>query len=309
MQGTGPPHRSAAPMTPGIAFGHPEASGASPVWPAGCGCSSQPQRRVLQPIRRRYAAFVIERVTQPGPSDRIGRVLRVVAWVLGLSALGGGATGAFAGDLEAPPVALLAVGTIFVLVGMSGQLPRRLKFGDSEAEWERTVASAVREIAEQVPPARLDRIAGALEELATVAPHAAANVANHVIRGQARIDSLRNVAARLGIRVGESDTVNARTSDLTLVDLHGKKLWVIFSTTGVRQWQIGSAREIMEEIKQTDTAYVGVLLLGARRQESSELRSTNSGAVWVVEMGEDMDERELERVVTAAFGDGRHVRV
>jgi hypothetical protein len=251
--------------------------------------------------------LVTERVTQSAPSDKIGRVLRVVAWVLGLAALGGGATGAFVGDLEAPPVALLAVGTIFVLVGMSGQLPRRLKFGDSEAEWESTVASAVGEIAEQVPPARLDRVAGALDELATVAPHAAANVANHVIRGQARIDSLRNVAARLGIGVGGSDTVNAKTSDLTLVDPHGKKLWVIFSTTGVRGWQIGSAREILEEIKQADTAYVGVLLLGARRRGSSELRSTNSGAVWVVEMGEDMDERELERVITAAFADGRHV--
>jgi hypothetical protein len=251
--------------------------------------------------------LVTERVTQSVPSDKIGHVLRVVAWVLGLAALGGGATGAFVGDLEAPPVALLAVGTIFVLVGMSGQLPRRLKFGDSEAEWERTVASAVGEIAEQVPPARLDRVAGALDELATVAPYAAANVANHVIRGQARIDSLRNVAARLDISVGEPDTVNAKTSDLTLVDPHGKKLWVILSTTGVRGWQIGSARQIIEEIKQADTAYVGVLLLGARSRGSGELRSTKSGAVWVVEMGEDMNEGELERVITAAFADGRDV--
>ena len=166
-----------------------------------------------------------ERVTQSAPPDNIGRVIRAVAWVLGLAALGAGVTGAFIGDLEAPPVALLAVGTIFVLVGMSGQLPRRLKFGDSEAEWETTVASAVGEIAEQVPPSRLDRVAGALEELATVAPRAAANVANHVIHGQARVDSLRNVAARLGISVAESAKVNAKTSDLTLVDPHGKKLW------------------------------------------------------------------------------------
>jgi hypothetical protein len=228
-----------------------------------------------------------------------------VAWVLGLAALGGGATGAFVGHLEAPPVALFAVGTIFVLVGMSGQLPRRLKIGDNEAEWERTVAAAVAEIAEQVPPARLDRVAEALEELATVAPHAAASVANHVIRGQARIDSLRNVAARLGISVAEPTNVNGKMSDLTLVDPHGKKLWVIFSTTGVRGWQIGSAQEIMKEIKQADTAFVGVLLLGARRSGSSELRSTKSGAVWVVEMGEDIDERELERIMTAAFADER----
>jgi hypothetical protein len=196
---------------------------------------------------------------------------------------------------------------IFVLVGMSGQLPRRLRFGDSEAEWDKTVAAAVGEIAEQIPPGRLDRVAGALEELATVAPRAAANVANHVIRGQARIHSLRNVAARLGISVAEPDKVNAKTSDLTLVDPHGKKLWVILTTTGVRGWQMGSAQGIMEEIKQADTAYVGVLLLGARRQSSSELRSTKSGTVWVVEMGEDMDERELERVITAAFADVREV--
>ncbi len=251
--------------------------------------------------------MVTERVSQQASSDKIGRVLRVVAWVLGLAALGGGVAGAFIGHLEAPPVALLAVGTIFVLVGMSGQLPRRLKFGDSEAEWERTVASAVGEIAEQVPQARLDRVAGALDELATVAPHAAANVANHVLRSQARLDSLRNTAARLGISVAESDTVNAKTSDLTLVDRHGKKLWVIFSTTGVRGWQVGSARGIMEEIKQADNAYVGVLLLGARRSGSSEQQSTKSGAVWVVEMGDNMDERELERTITAAFADRQPV--
>ena len=63
----------------------------------------------------------------------------------------------------------------------------------------------------------------------------------------------------------------------------------------------------MEEIKQADAAYVGVLLLGARRQGSSELRLTKSGTVWIVEMGEDMDDRELERVITAAFADGRQV--
>jgi hypothetical protein len=244
-------------------------------------------------------------VTRPAPPDKIGRVIRAAAWVLGLAALGGGATGAFVGDLEAPPVALLAVGLIFVLVGMSGQLPQRLKIGDNEAEWERTVAAAVGEIAEQVPSERLDRVAVALEELATVAPHAAANIANHLIRGQARIDSLRNVAARLGIRVAEPAKVNGKASDLTLIDPNGKKLWVIFSTTGVRGWQIGSAREIMEEIKQADAGYVGVLLLGARRQGSSEVRSTKSGTVWVVEMGEDIDERELERIMTAALADNR----
>lgn len=246
-----------------------------------------------------------QQVTQATSPDKIGRVIRVVAWVVGLAALGGGATGAFVGDSEAPPVALLAVGTIFLLVGMSGQLPRRLKIGDNEAEWERTVAAAVGEIAEQVPPGKLDRVAEALEELATVAPHAAANVANHVIRGQARLDSLRDVAARLGIRVAEPAKVNGKTSDLTLIDPHGKKLWVIFSTTGVRRWQIGSAREIMEEIKQTDTEYVGVLLLGARREVSSDASATKSGTVWVVEMGEDMAQRELERIMTAAFAGKR----
>jgi hypothetical protein len=47
----------------------------------------------------------------------------------------------------------------------------------------------------------------------------------------------------------------------------------------------------MEELKQADTAYVGVLLVGARHWGSSELQSTKSGRVWVVEMGGDMDDR------------------
>lgn len=236
-------------------------------------------------------------------ADELSTTARVIACAFGLAGFAGGTTGAFVTDLEAPPVAMLAIGMIFILIGMSGRLPRRLKIGDSEAEWEPKVAAAVGEIADQVPPNRLDRVADALDDLATVAPHAAATVASHVFRGQARIDALRNVARRLGVAIDQPTTVNGKTSDMTLVARSGKKLWVTFSTTGVRGWQIASAREIMNEVEQADTAYVGVILIGSRRSSSSELRETTSGRVWAVEMGDDMDDRELERVITAAFAE------
>jgi hypothetical protein len=198
---------------------------------------------------------------------------------------------------------MLAIGVVFTLIGISGRLPHRLKIGDNEAEWEPMVAAAVGQIADQVPGDRLDRVADALDDLATVAPRAATSVASHVFRGQARVDALRNVARRLGVAIDQPVTVNGKTSDMTLLGQSGKKLWVIFSTTGVRGWQMASAREIMDEVSQADAAFVGVVLIGAGRWGSSQLLKTPTGTVWVVEFGDDMDDRELERVITAAFAE------
>lgn len=241
--------------------------------------------------------------TKAATSHELSTAARAFAWFVGMAGLGSGAAGAFAGDLEAPPVALLAVGVIFLLVGMSGRLPRRLKIGDNEAEWEPVVAAAFEDLAEQVPSSKRGAVVDALDDLATVAPHAAASAASRLFRGQARLDAVRAVANRLGIEIHEPANVRGKSSDLTLVSQSGKKLWVILSTTGVRGWQLGSAQRLMEEIKQADTAYVGVLLVGSRHWGSSQHRSTPSGTVWVVELGDDMDDQELERTITTALAE------
>ena len=58
-----------------------------------------------------------------------------MAVALGVAGLGAGGVAVFVTKLEAGPVALLAVGFLFIVVGMSGRLPNRLKIGESEAAW------------------------------------------------------------------------------------------------------------------------------------------------------------------------------
>lgn len=55
---------------------------------------------------------------------------------MGVAGLGAGGVAVFVTKLEAGPVALLAVGFLFLVVGMSGRLPNRLKIGESEAAWD-----------------------------------------------------------------------------------------------------------------------------------------------------------------------------
>jgi hypothetical protein len=44
-------------------------------------------------------------------------------------------------------------------------------------------------------------------------------------------------------------------------------------------------------------------LLATRQWGSGEVRSTPSGTVWIVVMGDDADDRKLERVITPAFAE------
>jgi hypothetical protein len=104
---------------------------------------------------------------------RIGNWWRAVAITLGLAGLGSGATAVFITHLEAGPVALLAVGLVLLLVGIGGQLPSRLRMGDSEAAWEAVETFAER-VAIEAPPAIQPEMMDALTDLAAAAPQAAA---------------------------------------------------------------------------------------------------------------------------------------
>ena len=92
---------------------------------------------------------------------------------LGLVALGSGGVAVFVTHLEAGPVALLAVGLVLLLVGAGGRLPSRLKVGENEAAWE-AVEEFVSRVAEDVPTEQTPQLVDALNELAGVAPSAAA---------------------------------------------------------------------------------------------------------------------------------------
>lgn len=77
---------------------------------------------------------------------------RIVACVLGIGALDAGGYAVFATTLEAGPVALLAVGFLFLVIGMSGTLPNCIKFGDNEATWLQKRAATRQFMAHTSPP-------------------------------------------------------------------------------------------------------------------------------------------------------------
>jgi hypothetical protein len=58
---------------------------------------------------------------------------RASAIGLGLIGLGAGGAAVFITHLEAGPMALLAAGFLFMIIGMSGRMPSRLKVGGNEA--------------------------------------------------------------------------------------------------------------------------------------------------------------------------------
>src|SRR6266566_2872095 len=96
--------------------------------------------------------------------------------VLGIAALGAGGAAVFITHLEAGPVALLVVGLILLLVGMSGRMPTRLKVGENEAAWEierEAVQVFVERVAEDVSVENKPELLDALGDLAEGAPDVA----------------------------------------------------------------------------------------------------------------------------------------
>ena len=71
-----------------------------------------------------------------GVAKQLSTPSRITAFTFGIAGLGAGAVAVFVTHLEAGPVALLAVGLIFMIFGLAGTLPTRLKVGDNEAAWE-----------------------------------------------------------------------------------------------------------------------------------------------------------------------------
>ena len=110
-------------------------------------------------------------------TNKLGAASRTTAFALGIAGLGAGAVAVFITHLEAGPVALLAVGLIFMIVGLAGTLPTRLKVGDNEAAWEierQAVETFVERVAEVTPVANQREFLGALGDLAEDAPEVAA---------------------------------------------------------------------------------------------------------------------------------------
>jgi hypothetical protein len=157
-------------------------------------------------------------------TNKLGMPSRVAAFALGVAGLGAGAVAVFVTHLEAGPVALLAVGLIFMIVGLAGTLPTRLKVGDNEAAWEierQAVETFVERVAEVTPVANQREFLGALGDLAEDAPEVAARGISAFAYEQQLRAELEEVVRELEHSFPDGQPVNfmtTATADGQMVD-------------------------------------------------------------------------------------------
>lgn len=91
---------------------------------------------------------------------------RAAALTLGLAGVGSGAAATFLSEAEAGPVALIATGALCLVVGLSGALPSKFRFGDNEVEWQREVGEIIAGMVDRTPSDRahvLDSVGDLIE--------------------------------------------------------------------------------------------------------------------------------------------------
>jgi hypothetical protein len=155
-------------------------------------------------------------------TKKLGTPSRVAAFALGISGLGAGAVAVFVTHLEAGPVALLAVGLIFMIVGLAGTLPTRLRVGDNEAAWEierQAVETFVERVVEVTPVANQREFLGALGDLAEDAPEVAARGISAVAYEQQLRAELEEVVREL-----ESSFPGGHPADFVTEVIHDRQM-------------------------------------------------------------------------------------
>jgi hypothetical protein len=118
---------------------------------------------------------------------------RLLLSVVGAGGLAGGGVATFTRDVEAGPVALIAIGGLFFLIALSGLMPTRLKFGDNEAEWKAVqeyVEATVDDASAEDRPELLSRLQG----LARSAPQATGPAIEAVLYEATLLEMIREIA-------------------------------------------------------------------------------------------------------------------
>jgi hypothetical protein len=152
------------------------------------------------------------------PGNNLSTPSRVTAYALGIAFLGAGGVAVFVTHVEAGPVALLFVGLIFMIIGLSGRLPTRLRIGDNEAEWQEFAGDIIETALDSATPSAKAELVPRLEELAEVAPRAAApallgiaydaNLAWAVVQAVHKVPDAQEVHTRVSLEeVGEFDFI------------------------------------------------------------------------------------------------------
>ncbi|WP_433019936.1 hypothetical protein [Kribbella sp. CA-294648] len=224
---------------------------------------------------------------QPSPRRRAVKLDPLARWLTGLVGavlLSAGGTATFTRDVEAGPVALIVSGSLFVLIGIAGVMPTRLKVGESEAEWVEIVGEAIEAVIEAVPPDARVRVDDAMQELYVFAPEVAQVVHQARAGEYVLLSRLASSVQRLGLEivVGPKVQVNGARPDAIVTDNFGRKLWVIAVGRRLRSWQVGVTRQLLTQIKAQDEMFVGVLIVAPALQ-GNERRTdrTPDGTIWV----------------------------
>jgi hypothetical protein len=131
------------------------------------------------------------------PANKLSTPSRVTAYALGFAGLGAGGVAVFITHVEAGPVALLAVGLIFMIIALSGHLPTRLKIGENEAEWQEVAGEVIETAVEASPPSAKAELATQLGELAEVAPRAAAPALSGLAYENSIIQTIEEAANKI----------------------------------------------------------------------------------------------------------------
>lgn len=118
-----------------------------------------------------------------GDKPQLARVAIPLTWPVraavlaaGVACLGAGGVATFLTHVEGGPVALIAAGVIFGLIGAAGVVPTRVKAGDYEAEFtqEQRIARVLVDAIESAPQEDKPKVAHVVEAVAQVAPQAGA---------------------------------------------------------------------------------------------------------------------------------------
>ncbi len=233
---------------------------------------------------------------------------RCVIGLVGVLGLGAGGTAVFTRDVEAGPVALLAIGALFFLVGISGFLPTRLKIGENEAEWIEAVGDALDTVIEAVPPEGLARVEMAIEELSMAAPSVADRARATLALEQALLRRVRDAASRVGaiMTVQPLYVPGGARPDAVVMGQNGRKVWVIMHGRYTKAWELGAAQALLPSIRDLDETFAGVLVVSMARDEGDRSRTirTDNGVVWTALVRKGEDTMEIDEALRDAFGQG-----
>lgn len=146
-----------------------------------------------------------------------GMLERTWAGIVGGILLGGGALSVFTDVNEAGSVALIATGGFFGFLAVSGQTLRKLRFGDSEAEFNRRVTREVTERVQHGAPGQNESEVAAqiLEQAAnesSTTPSRVINTTNAFRYERSVLAALRRVASDYSIGAPDDTGLDARVN-------------------------------------------------------------------------------------------------